>query len=132
MSIEWGGYVPGLSSEMSHGVVDNTLAPTKVLTMTPFTVKVSWDVPLNVAMGINALHTFRLRMFAESIGPRPDRVLISAAGFGFAAGQNQFVVPGAVGQQHYDVNVSIEKTSGQAPCARTRLFRKWRFDAGPI
>jgi hypothetical protein len=102
MSIEWAGYAPPLSSDMSQRIVDNTLSPSSMLNQAPFTVIVRWDVPLPAAMGINALHQFRLRLYAESIGPRPDRVLVNPAAV------NTFLVPGVVNQTAYTTSLLID------------------------
>lgn len=68
MPIEW---PLGLSSTMSMEVVDNTLAPVRVLDAAqPFTIRVTFSVPppLDQLLG----GSFQLRAFAESIGPGPE------------------------------------------------------------
>ncbi|MCX8003834.1 MAG: hypothetical protein N2688_02585 [Burkholderiaceae bacterium] len=72
MPIEWGGL--NLQSSMSTRVLDNTSAPTTVLDSSlPFNVEVSWQVPAGIAALLNSSHQFRLRAYAESIGPGPEQ-----------------------------------------------------------
>jgi hypothetical protein len=64
-AIEWPG---GVSSTMSVTVLDNTLAPVRVLDPAlDTTVHLTWTVPPphNVTLGGD----FRLRAFVESLGP---------------------------------------------------------------
>lgn len=68
--IEWGVF-PN-QSVMSVTCLDNTAAPSTVLDASePFNVRVGWQVPAP----INALigGSFRLRVFAESIGPGQEQ-----------------------------------------------------------
>lgn len=69
MGIEWGVF-PN-ESNMSVTVLDNSSAPTNVLdAQDPFDVVVEWEVPdpINDLIG----GSFRVRLFAESIGPGPE------------------------------------------------------------
>jgi len=70
MAIEWG--TTGFSSFMGSTVLDNTgLAPTDVLEAgVPFKIEIKWDIPPALVPLMNpAGDAFRLRAFAESIGP---------------------------------------------------------------
>lgn len=68
MAIQWGTTL--FSSNMSHKVKDNDSAPSDVLQAgTPFQIEVKWDVPPALASLIGAGDSFRLRTYAESIGP---------------------------------------------------------------
>lgn len=73
-SIEWGGFPAPLNeSNMSAIVLDPGQAPKSVLDSSqPFDLKVEWDVPPVIRGFINAGHRFRLRAYAESIGPGPE------------------------------------------------------------
>jgi hypothetical protein len=68
MSIQWGTTL--FTSPMDHKVLDNDTAPTDVLQAgAPFQIEVKWDVPPALASLIGAGDSFRLRAYAESIGP---------------------------------------------------------------
>ncbi|MBL8325825.1 MAG: hypothetical protein JNJ89_12810 [Rubrivivax sp.] len=69
MAIEWG--ITGFSSDMSCKVLDNTtLAPSNVLQAgAPFQIEIRWKVPPALASLISAGDSFRLRAYAESVGP---------------------------------------------------------------
>lgn len=71
MAIEWGVF-PN-HSDMSMFAHDNTTSPpTTVLDAgTPFYVHVHWDVPAAIAAVIGG--NFRIRAYAESVGPGPEQ-----------------------------------------------------------
>ena len=72
MPIEWPG---GISSNMSVTVEDNSGAPISILDAdVPFNIKITWKVPAAFA-GIIAGSSFRLRAYAESIGPGDEKKL---------------------------------------------------------
>jgi hypothetical protein len=69
MPIEWPG---GVSSAMNVTVEDNTGNPIRILEAdAPFTVKITWTVPSGFS-GLIA-GSFRLRAYAESIGPGQEQ-----------------------------------------------------------
>jgi hypothetical protein len=93
MSIEWGTF-PNQSA-MSMFVHDNTGAPSSVLDANqPFNVHVSWQVPANIAAIIGG--NFRIRVFAESIGPGQEKQVGATA-----------VVAATPGQTSYDIHVLV-------------------------
>ncbi len=66
MSIEWGGL--NLQSNTTCQVIDPGQAPQTVLDSgVPFSVRVRWDIPAGLAPFLGG--QFRLRCFAESVGP---------------------------------------------------------------
>ena len=70
MAIEWG--TTGLQSNMGATVLDNSgLAPTDVLQAgSAFKIEIKWDIPPALIPLMNpAGDAFRLRAFAESVGP---------------------------------------------------------------
>ncbi len=69
MAIEWG--ITGFSSDMTCRVLDNTTAaPSNVLQAgTPFRIEIRWKVPVELASLVSAGDSFRLRAYAESVGP---------------------------------------------------------------
>lgn len=69
MAIQWSGFAA--TTPMSHQVLDNDgQPPTTVLTAgVPFKVNVSWSVPPLLATLIGSSDKFRLRVYAESLGP---------------------------------------------------------------
>lgn len=68
MSIQWGN--TGFVSPMTHNILDNNGAPDAVLQAgAAFQIAVRWDVPAALAGLIGAGDSFRLRAYAESIGP---------------------------------------------------------------
>ena len=68
MSIEWG--TTTFSSTMSVKVIDNTNAPSNVLQAgLKFDVEIGWKVPPALVSLIGNDDTFRLRAYAESVGP---------------------------------------------------------------
>ncbi|MBL8345880.1 MAG: hypothetical protein JNN03_10595 [Rubrivivax sp.] len=95
MSIEWGG-LP-FTSNMSASVVDLGQAPADVLVANqPCRIDLQWDVPAPIAALINAGHQFRLRAYAESIGPGQEKQL----------GGTDFV-PGVPGQLNYSHSMNV-------------------------
>lgn len=69
MGIEWAPL--GFESDMTMEVRDNTLGETYVLDSgLPFNVTVRWEVPANVVPTLGG--SFRIRVYAESIGPGPE------------------------------------------------------------
>jgi hypothetical protein len=83
MPIEWGGI--NLQSSLSNAVVDNTNAPSTVLDANnAFTVNISWSVPVTLAPFLGG--QFRLRVYAESMGPGPE-VQIGSKTVAVAPGQ---------------------------------------------
>lgn len=92
-AIEWGVF-PNESS-MSMFVHDNTAAPSTVLDSgLPFAVHVSWVVPapINSIIGGN----FRVRVFAESMGPGPEQQI----------GPTR-TVAAVPGQLNYNIHVDV-------------------------
>jgi hypothetical protein len=83
MSIEWGAPLP--ASAMTFDILDNTGVPPREVLQSgvPFQVAVHWEVPAPVVPLINGTDSFRLRAYAESIGPGPEVQL------------GELVVPGA-------------------------------------
>lgn len=72
MTIEWGGV--NLQSDMTCQVLDNTSAPTTVLDANvAFDVRLDWTVPLPIKDFLGG--SFRLRVYAESIGPGPEQMI---------------------------------------------------------
>ena len=93
MSIEWGVYPQ--ESEMSMFVHDNTGTPSTVLAANlPFNVHVTWFVPKTEAAIIGG--SFRIRTFAESIGPGPEKQI-----------GGTLTVPAVPGKLQYDVHVLV-------------------------
>ena len=94
MAIEWG--VLNLSTSMTFNVLDNNgLVPTEVLSAgVPFQIAVNFQVPAGVAALIGAGDTFRLRAYAESVGPGQEVQI------------GQRIVPGVAFQTNYN-NVII-------------------------
>ena len=71
MPIEWPG---GVESTMDVKVEDNTLNPISILEAdSPFNIKITWKVPPGFA-GLIA-GSFRLRAYAESLGPGDEKKL---------------------------------------------------------
>jgi hypothetical protein len=94
MAIEWG--TTGLSSLMTHDIIDNTPAPSDVLEAgLPFKVEVRWAVPAALASLIGAGDAFRLRAYAESIGPGQEMQI------------GEFVAPGVVNQLNYVATIAV-------------------------
>jgi hypothetical protein len=89
MAIEWG--VLNLSTAMTFDVLDNSgNVPTDVLRAgTPFQIRVNFQVPAGVAALVGAGDTFRLRAYAESVGPGQELPI------------GQLIVPGVPFQQNY-------------------------------
>jgi hypothetical protein len=95
MSIEWGG-LP-FTSNMEAKVIDPGQAPADVLVANqPCRVDVKWDVPPAIAALVNAGHQFRLRAYAESVGPGPEKQI----------GGTDFV-PGVPGQLQYTHSINV-------------------------
>lgn len=93
MNIEWGVY-PN-QSNMSVSVLDNTAAPTTVLDSgEPFDVEVSWEVPAPINTIIGG--EFRIRVFAESIGPGQEQQIGSTVN-----------VPAVPGLLNYAQNITV-------------------------
>jgi hypothetical protein len=70
MPIEWGGI--NLQSNLSNTVIDNTAAPTTILDANvPFSVNIAWTVPPTLAPFLGG--SFRLRTYAESMGPGQEQ-----------------------------------------------------------
>ena len=70
MGIEWAPL--GFESDMSMEVRDNTLGETYVLdSNVPFNVSVRWDIPAPVVPTLGG--SFRIRVYAESIGPGDEK-----------------------------------------------------------
>ena len=92
MSIEWPG---GVSSAMSVQVEDNTGNPTNILDAgEATTLKITWTVPPGFA-GLIA-GSFRLRAYAESIGPGQELQLGPTV-----------TEPVVVGQGPYDADIAV-------------------------
>jgi hypothetical protein len=73
MPIEWGQSPGHETSAMGAYVVDNSLSTITVLdTDEPFNIRVEFEVPNTINPFVNSGHTFRLRAYAESIGPGPE------------------------------------------------------------
>ena len=92
-AIEWGVF-PNQSS-MTMLVHDSGAAPSTVLDSgLPFAVHVAWVVPapINTVIGGN----FRIRVFAESMGPGPEQQI----------GQT-LTVPAVPNQLNYNVHVNV-------------------------
>ena len=72
MPIEWPGSV---SSAMNVTVEDNTGNPISILQAdAPFNVKITWTVPADFVGILNGSgSSFRLRVYAESIGPGQEQ-----------------------------------------------------------
>lgn len=93
MTIEWGGI--NLQSAMSNQVLDNTASPSTILDANvPFSVTVNWTVPAALAPFLGG--SFRLRCYAESIGPGPEQQIGGTV--------NVPVVPG---QQNYASSINV-------------------------
>lgn len=93
MTIEWGGL--NLQSNTTCQVLDPGDAPTTVLDAgVAFKVRVNWNVPAGLAPFLGG--QFRLRCFAESVGPGQEEQI----------GGTEFVtvVPG---QQNYSREMSV-------------------------
>ena len=81
-AIEWPG---GVSSAMDVLVEDNSGNPISILDADlPFNIKIKWKVP-PAFVGLIAGSSFRLRAYAESIGPGDEKKLgpdvnVAAAG----------------------------------------------------
>ena len=94
MSIQWGA--TGFVSPMTHRVLDNNTAPTEVLQAgAAFDIEVRWEVPAALAGLVGPADTFRLRAFAESIGPGQEIPI------------SELTVPGAVNQTPYQAMMAI-------------------------
>ena len=96
MAIEW--VIAGLTSPMSHQVLDNNgVPPTTVLTAgQPFKIGVKFAVPATLTSLIGNCDAFRLRAFAESQGPGQEVQLA------------ELIVSGVPGQLNYDVQMSVD------------------------
>jgi hypothetical protein len=93
MPIEWGGI--NLQSNLSNTVIDNTSAPTTILDAdVPFTVNINWDVPVPLAPFLGG--QFRLRLYAESMGPGPEQQIGGTV-----------VVPVVPGQVNYNSSILV-------------------------
>lgn len=92
--IEWGIF-PNQST-MGMFAHDNTASPpTTVLDAgTPFLAHVYWEVPAAIAGVIGG--NFRIRTFAESMGPGPDKQIGATLS-----------VPAVPGQTRYDVHINV-------------------------
>ena len=94
MSIQWG--VTGFVSPMTHKVLDNNTAPTEVLQAgVPFNIEVRWEVPAALAGLVGPADSFRLRAFAESIGPGQEMQI------------GEFTAPGVVNQTPYTAVIAV-------------------------
>lgn len=92
MPIEWGGI--NLQSSLGNTVLDNTNAPSSVLDANqPFQVTVNWTVPPVLAPFLGG--SFRLRIYAESMGPGPEQQIGSK------------VVAVVPGQQVYSDSITV-------------------------
>ena len=71
--IEWAlPLFPGVESDMELSVRDPSQGETSVLDSSePFNVVVRWDIPSTVVGGLGG--EFRIRVFAESIGPGQEK-----------------------------------------------------------
>jgi hypothetical protein len=96
MSIEWGTFSLPATSNMTLAVYDNDgLDPGILKESLPFTVKVDWDVPGDIATILGG--KFRLRIMAESIGPGPETQIVS----------DQFVPVGASLPRTYSKVITV-------------------------
>lgn len=95
MGIEWGN--TGFSSRMDCRVLDDTgRQPDHVLQENQaFRINVTWEVPAPLAGFMGAGDTFRVRAYAESIGPGQE-IQISQA-----------TVNAVNGQVPYDMNLVV-------------------------
>ena len=92
-AIEWPG---GVSSAMTLTVEDNTLNPASILDVDlDATLKIEWSVPPAFADIICG--EFRLRAYAESIGPGPEKQI-----------GNDKLVPVVVGQEPYVAEIIVD------------------------
>lgn len=95
MPILWG--FTGFTSPMEHDVLDFALKPAQVFEQTQtFIVRVMFEIPTAFAPWVNHCHEFRLRVFAESIGPGPDEQIGEAH------------VRGVHNQTHYEQDITIQ------------------------
>ncbi|MBK6852919.1 MAG: hypothetical protein IPG93_15140 [Burkholderiales bacterium] len=95
MSIEWG--ITGLTSNITHSVVDNSPnAPDVLRAGAPFNINVAWQVPAALASLIGPGDSFRLRAYAESIGPGQEMQI----------GQ-PLAVPGVMNALNYTATVQV-------------------------
>ncbi|KNZ31185.1 MAG: hypothetical protein AD742_18440 [Methylibium sp. NZG] len=61
---------------MTHRVLDNNSAPTEVLQAgSAFQIAARWEVPAALASLVGAGDSFRLRAYAESIGPGQELLI---------------------------------------------------------
>jgi hypothetical protein len=91
--VEWGLY-PGESS-MGMFVHDNTATASSVLKASDdFFVHINWEVPASEAAIIGG--NFRIRVFAESIGPGPEQQIGAT-----------LLVPAVPGQTSYTTHVRV-------------------------
>jgi hypothetical protein len=96
MSIEWG--ITGLTSPMTFQILDNSMTPSDVLRAgVPFQIRIDWQVPPALASLIGPGDSFRLRAFAESIGPGQEQQLAAPG----------VVVPGVNGQLNYTATLNV-------------------------
>ena len=97
MAIEWGN--PNPSTYMGATILDNSGAPpTDVLEAgAPFKIKVKWAVPATLLPFLNpAGDSFRLRAFAESVGPGQEMQIGGTA-----------VVPAVAGASTYEFIMNV-------------------------
>jgi hypothetical protein len=118
MTIEWGGL--NLQSTATSQVLDPGQLPSTVIAANvPFRVRLNWTVPPGLAPFLGG--QFRLRAFAESVGPGPE----------IPIGQLVInVVPGQTAYNNQDINVpaftllgegEIDPTSGQPVSGMYRI-----------
>jgi len=95
-NIEWLPHTLDTNAPMSMEVLDFVgVAPSSVIDIDdPFKVKVKWEVPAGVAPILGG--DFRIRVFAESMGPGPEKQL-----------GTETIVPVVPGQEKYEIDIDI-------------------------
>jgi len=95
-NIEWLPHTLDTNAPMSMEVLDFVgVAPSSVIDIDdPFKVKVKWEVPAGVAPILGG--DFRIRVFAESMGPGPEKQL-----------GTETIVPVVPGQEKNEIDIDI-------------------------
>ena len=110
MTIEWGGL--NLQSQTTCQVIDSGDAPTTVLDANvPFRVRVNWTVPAGLAPFLGG--QFRLRCFAESLGPGQEQQIGGTELVPVVPGQTSYSRLMTVGANALLGEGAIDPSSGQ-------------------
>lgn len=118
MTIEWGGL--NLQSNTTCQVLDPGDAPTAVLDAgTPFRVRVNWTVPPALAPFLGG--QFRLRCFAESVGPGQEEQIGGTEFVPVVPGQVNYVREMAIGAAALRGEGEVDPATGRPVSGMYRI-----------